>query len=79
MLSVNIITPDKMLFSGVVKSVRFPGASGSFMVLKHHAPIISSLMKGEIVCKDAEGAHIFPISSGFVKVENNVVSVCVEL
>ena len=45
---LEIITPDKKLFSGDVKSVLLPGTSGTFGVLNKHASMISSLKKGKI-------------------------------
>ncbi|HZK04175.1 MAG TPA: F0F1 ATP synthase subunit epsilon [Bacteroidaceae bacterium] len=79
MLELKIMSPDKTLFEGLVSSVKFPGALGSFMVLKRHAPIISSLVKGEIVCEGENGRSVFLINGGFVKVIDNVISVCVEI
>ena len=40
---VEVITPDKVLFSGEAVSVKLPGSGGSFEALANHAPLISSL------------------------------------
>jgi F-type H+-transporting ATPase subunit epsilon len=40
---LEIITPEKELFSGEVNSVKFPGTNGEFEILNSHAPIISTL------------------------------------
>jgi F-type H+-transporting ATPase subunit epsilon len=45
---LEIITPEKSLFTGEVTSVKFPGMNGEFEILNNHAPIISTLGKGEI-------------------------------
>ena len=45
-MKIEIITPDKKIFEGEIKSVRVPGKKGSFQVLKDHAPIISTLENG---------------------------------
>ena len=45
---IEIFSIDCKLLSGNVKSVIFPGSDGSFQVLKDHAPIVSTLKKGEI-------------------------------
>ena len=50
-MNLEIITPEKQLFSGEIKSVKFPGTIGGFEVLNNHAPIISTLAKGEIIVK----------------------------
>ena len=79
MLKLRIIAPDKLVFEGEVESVTLPGTVGSFTVLNRHAPIISSLEKGEIVYKDANGQTDVTVRSGFVEVRDNVLSICVEL
>ena len=77
-MELTIITPEKELFSGTVKSVRLPGTMGSFEVLNDHAPIVSSLQKGEVrVIKDSGETEVFPIEQGFVEVLRNQVSVLV--
>ena len=45
---LEIITPEKQIFNGEVTSVKFPGTNGEFEILNNHAPIISTLEKGEI-------------------------------
>lgn len=46
---LEIITPEFSLFKGEVSSVSLPGLDGIFQVLNNHAPIISSLKKGELI------------------------------
>ena len=79
MLKLRIIAPDRLVFEGDVESVTLPGTKGSFTVLNRHAPIISSLEKGKIVFKDANGSSDVAIISGFAEVNDNVLSICVEL
>jgi len=47
-MKIEIITPDKRIFEGEIKSVRVPGRKGSFQVLKDHASIISTLENGSV-------------------------------
>lgn len=79
MLKLRIIAPDRLVFEGDVESVTLPGAKGSFTVLDRHAPIISSLEKGKIVYKDANGQDEVAVMSGFAEVKDNILSICVEL
>lgn len=74
-MHLEIITPDKILYSGEVNAVQLPGSKGSFEVLKNHAALISSLEKGKVRVKDAEGIHFIDISGGIVEVLNNEVIV----
>lgn len=79
-MNLEILTPEKKLFSGEVYGVQMPGASGSFEVLEKHAPMVSALKAGKVkVLKDKQNhlAH-FEIQGGFVEVLNNRVTVLVE-
>lgn len=78
MLSVRILTPDGLLFEGEVESLTLPGVQGRFTVLDRHAPIISALEAGKVVCKSANGVAEYPIEGGFASVNNNHISVCVD-
>ena len=78
-IKLNIVSPESTVVDTEVESVTLPGTLGSFQVLRDHAPLISSLEKGEIVyVKDGQKNSI-PIASGFVEVLSNTVSVCVEM
>ncbi len=69
---LEIITPEKKLFSGDTEMVRLPGTAGSFEVLQHHAPIVSTLMEGKIKVKETNGNFVyFDISGGVVEALNN--------
>ena len=78
-MKIEIITPEKTIFTGDVKSMRVPGEKGSFQVLKDHAPIISTLDKGLVVVIDMAGAELtFEIESGVVEVRKNKIILLVE-
>lgn len=67
------------MFDGKVEMVTLPGEVGSFTVLYDHAPLISSLVRGEIKYREDELEKSIGISSGFVEVRDNIVSACVEI
>jgi len=79
-LNLEILTPEKKLYSGEVYGVQMPGVSGSFEVLEKHAPIVSALKAGQLkILKDKQNHFAyFNIQSGFVEVINNKVTVLVE-
>ena len=78
-MHLEIITPEKTLYSGDIEIVRLPGTLGSFEIMINHAPIISTLTEGSIKVKDVHGVvSNFDISSGVVEVLNNSVKVLVE-
>jgi F-type H+-transporting ATPase subunit epsilon len=73
-MKIEIITPDKKVFEGDIKSVRVPGKKGSFQVLNDHAPIISTLDKGSVIMVDIQGKEIiFEISGGVIEVKANKI------
>jgi F-type H+-transporting ATPase subunit epsilon len=77
-MHLDIITPDKKLFSGDVTSVLVPGTAGQFQVLNNHAPIISTLTKGKVKIKTKEGEQSFDVNSGVIEVLKNNIVVLVE-
>ena len=77
-MTLDIITPDQTVFSGEVSSVTVPGTLGQFQVLNNHAPIISTLSKGDIKIKSAEGEQSFQTGPGVVEVLKNKIIVLVE-
>ena len=87
-MTLEILTPEKKLYSGEVYGVQMPGISGSFEVLEKHAPLVSALKAGRVkVLKDkaaasgsGSAAHVthFDIEGGFVEVLNNNVTILVE-
>ena len=75
MLKLKIVSPERVEFEGEVERVKVPGMMGNFEILTDHAPIISSLQKGIV---EYDGKQL-PVTGGFVAVQKNEVSVCVEL
>lgn len=76
---LEILTPERRLYSGDVFGVQLPGIDGKFEVLNKHAPLVSALGKGNIkVIKDRNTTTNFSIESGFVEVLNNKATVLVE-
>lgn len=63
----------------MVCKVSLPGSKGPFMVLKNHAPLISSLDEGRIVFVSDGVEENVDIRTGFVEIANNKVTVCAEL
>ena len=79
MLQLRVVSPEKIEYDGVVESVLVPGVMGQFEILTNHAPIISSLSQGDVIYTAADGKHTIAIAGGFVEVQKNKVSLCVEL
>jgi F-type H+-transporting ATPase subunit epsilon len=74
-----LVSPDKLMFSGEAESVLVPGSEGDFVVLKDHAPVMASLKPGVIAIEDAAGKHkrIF-VRGGFADVSQTGLIVLAE-
>jgi F-type H+-transporting ATPase subunit epsilon len=77
-MTLEILTPEKKLFSGEATLVQLPGIDGLFEILNNHAPIISALTQGTLKLKSPTGDKKFEITGGFVECLNNKVIVCAE-
>lgn len=78
-MKLDIVTPEKTLFSGEVDSVSLPGVVGMFTVLENHAPLYSILRPNGTITYSAKGhKESVVITGGFVEVLNNLVTACVE-
>jgi F-type H+-transporting ATPase subunit epsilon len=77
---LEIVAPEKKIFSGDVKLIQVPGSKGQFEVLNNHAAIISTLKKGTVKIVSLEGEKtFFDISSGIIEVKSNKVVVLAEI
>ena len=79
MLQLKIVSPEKVEYDGAAERILVPGTMGQFEILNDHAPIISTLQKGTVEYVNKEGKTSLEIQGGFVEVQKNQVSLCVEL
>ncbi len=77
-MQLDILSPDKKIYSGSADGVLMPGITGSFEVLNNHAPMIAALGKGKMRVRVGKSDTVYQITGGFVEVLNNNVSVLVE-
>jgi len=69
---LQVVTPEREIFSGDVDQVVLPGAESSFGVLRNHAPLIAALQAGVVRYFDAENReHNLVIGGGFFQVSDN--------
>jgi len=77
--SLEIIAPNRVVFSGEATSVSAPGTLGGFQVLFNHAPLLSSLEAGLLKVKDTQGADtVYATGGGYLEVRGNKVVVLVD-
>lgn len=78
-MHLEILTPEKKLFSGEVYGVQLPGEEGLFEVLDKHSPLVSALGKGTVkILLDKTNTSSYTIAGGFAEILNNRASVLVE-
>lgn len=78
-MTLEILTPERKIFSGDVYGVQLPGIDGMFEVLEKHAPLVSALKAGKLkILKDKASNIHYTIQGGFVEVLNNRATVLVE-
>lgn len=76
---IEIITPDKTIFSGTASLVQLPGIDGLFEILNNHAPLISVLKQGKVKIKnDKDQIEFFEIKGGVVEVLKNKILILAE-
>jgi len=77
-LYLEIITPEKVLYSADIGLVQLPGVNGSFTVLKNHAAIVSKLDKGKIRVIGKDGKEsFFECNGGIFECKDNKATVLV--
>lgn len=79
-MKIEIITPDKKIYEGQVRSAVFPGSEGSFGLLDNHAPMIATLREGKVQLQEEQGNNSleFAIKGGVLEVLKNKVIVLAE-
>jgi F-type H+-transporting ATPase subunit epsilon len=78
-LTLEIVTPEQMIFRGVVDEVTIPGTEGEFGVLKGHAPLLSSVDFGELSFLRNQAKTRFAVHTGYAEVSASKVTVLVEV
>ncbi len=78
-MTLEILTPERKIFSGDVYGVQLPGTTGLFEVLDRHAPMVSALKSGKLkILTDKSNSISFRIQGGFAEILNNKTTVLVE-
>ncbi len=76
---LEILTPEKKLFSGEVYGIQLPGITGLFEILDRHAPLVSALAKGNMkILKTKTEFEYYTIQGGFVEVLRNKATILIE-
>jgi F-type H+-transporting ATPase subunit epsilon len=77
-LLLEIVTPEKLAYSGPVDEVTCPGSEGEFGVLRGHASLLSAIKFGELsYLKDGKRTS-YAVNTGYAEVTGSKVTVLVE-
>ena len=78
-LHFELVSPEKLVFSGDVQQVDLPGAEGEFGVLENHAPVVATLRPGILMVHTAGGAQRIVVLGGFAEVSASGLTVLAEV
>jgi F-type H+-transporting ATPase subunit epsilon len=78
-LHFELVSPEKLVFSGEVQQVDLPGAEGDFGVLENHAPVVAMLRPGILTVHTAGGGERIVVLGGFAEVSASGLTVLAEV
>jgi F-type H+-transporting ATPase subunit epsilon len=78
-LHFELVSPEKMLFSGDVEQVDVPGLEGDFGVLENHAPLVATLRPGILTVHASGGDRKIVVLGGFAEVSDKGLTVVADL
>ncbi len=79
MLKVELVSPEKKVWSGEAVSVSARTLEGDLGILTDHAPLLGVLVDGKVVIKGTDGSvSEFNVNGVFLSVSNNRVSILAE-
>ncbi len=74
-IQCDIITQERIVFSGQVDAVNLPGTEGRMGILPNHSPLLSTLDFGEVIVRTAGHEDYFAIGGGFVEIQPDHVTI----
>ena len=77
-LTIEIVTPEKKVFTGPADAVTVPAATGEIQFLPGHIPLTSLIAPGELVVNNGGVVERLAVDKGFVRILGDIVSVLTE-
>ena len=75
----DLVSPERMVFSGDVEQVDVPGVEGDFGVLAHHAPLIAMIKPGILTVRGAGETQRIVVVGGFAEVNEQGLTVLADM
>lgn len=77
-LKAELVTPEKMIFSGEATMVEAPGVEGDFGVLPQHSPLVSLLREGVVTIHTGKGVERYNVTGGTAEVNESGIVILAE-
>jgi F-type H+-transporting ATPase subunit epsilon len=74
-LKLEIVTTERLIYSGEVDMVLAPGVNGQLGILPHHASLLAALEGGDLIARTGEEELWFAVAGGFMEVTSDQVTV----
>jgi len=78
-LKLELVSPEKLLMSKDVSSVKVPGDEGDYVVLPEHAPFMTTMRPGVVEIKSDEGEQRFFVKGGFADAGPSSLTILAEV
>lgn len=78
-LNFELVSPEKLVFSGEVDQVDVPGAEGDFGVLEGHAPFVTTLRPGILTVHAGGNRQRIVVLGGFAEVSTQGLTVLADM
>jgi F-type H+-transporting ATPase subunit epsilon len=78
-ITLEIVTPERLAYSDTVDSVVLPGSEGEMGVLPHHAPLLATLGIGEVTYRFGREEYNVAVAGGFAEVRNDKVIILADV
>jgi F-type H+-transporting ATPase subunit epsilon len=76
-MKIDVVTTDKVVYSGDVDIVIAPATDGQLGILPRHASLLTSIKSGVILVRNSSGEKEIPVGDGFMEVNDDQVTVLV--
>ena len=74
-LTLEIITPEKVIYKDEVNEVVAPTVNGEIAILPNHINLLTQINPGELIVKKGYINQSLAITGGFLEVNNNKISI----
>lgn len=78
-MKLELVTPEKIVFSEEIDQVSLPTPDGEITVLPHHIPLVTQVKPGELTIKKSDKTTHFVTGSGFVEVTGQTISILTDI